>query len=137
MSTRRLPLFAGIPLLAASLLTGTALSAATQASGLRAEGEKHFIRCVSCHSMDAADPWAVGPHLQGIVGRPAAGLPDFDYTEDLRQKKLVWDEAQLDAWLENPQELVPGMCLPFMGLPNADHRAALIEYLKAPEQVVQ
>lgn len=137
MSARRVPLFAVIPQLAAILLSGAALSGTTQASDLRAEGEKQFIRCVSCHSMDAADEWAVGPHLRGIVGRPVAGLPDFNYTEELRQKILVWDEAQLDAWLSKPQELVPGMCLPFMGLPNADHRAALIEYLKTAEQVVQ
>lgn len=125
---RRLSLIAVMPLMAASLGSGSAL-----ASELRAEGEKQFFRCAACHSMSAADDWAIGPHLEGIVGRSAAALPDFDYTEDLRQRELVWDTAQLDAWLEKPHEVVPGMCLPFMGLSNAAHREALIEYLKTPE----
>lgn len=126
--SRRFSLFALIPLMAVSLWPGEVL-----ASELRAEGEKQFIRCVSCHSMNAADDWAIGPHLEGIVGRPGAALADFEYTEDLRQRELVWDEVQLNEWLAKPQEVVPGMCLPFMGLPNAEHRAALIEYLKTPE----
>lgn len=126
MAVRSFRWLAVIPLVVASSWSGLAL-----ASDLHAEGEKQFIRCVSCHSMKAEDTWPIGPHLQGIVNRPAAAVADFDYTDDLRQREIVWDEAQLDVWLTKPHEVVPGMCLPFMGLPNAEHRAALIEYLKA------
>jgi cytochrome c len=135
MTVRGLSLFACIPLAAAFLWSGSALAAGPESeakSELRAEGEKQFIRCVSCHSMNAEDTWPIGPHLEGIVGRSTAALPDFDYTEDLREREFVWDEEQLDLWLTKPHEIVPGMCMPFMGLPKAEHRAALIEYLKAP-----
>lgn len=133
MAARSLSLSTLISLAAACLWSGSVLaSAADSQTELRAEGEKQFIRCVSCHSMNAADTWPIGPHLEGIVGRQTAALPDFDYTEDLREREFVWDEEQLDLWLTKPHEIVPGMCMPFMGLPKAEHRAALIEYLKAP-----
>jgi cytochrome c len=133
MPARNLSLSALIPLAAACLWSVSGLATASDSqSELRAEGEKQFIRCVSCHSMSAEDTSPIGPHLEGIVGRHTAALPDFDYTDDLHQREFVWDEEQLDLWLTKPHEIVPGMCMPFMGLPKAEHRAALIEYLKAP-----
>jgi cytochrome c len=50
----------------------------------------------------------------------------------LQALDLVWDEEALDQWLERPQVMVPAMCEPFMGMANAEHRQALIEYLKTP-----
>lgn len=97
-------------------------------------GKKHFIRCVACHSMSATARPMTGPHLEGIVGRPAASLPDFTYSEMMRAQDFVWDEARLDAFLESPHKLNPGMCLTFMGLPKPEDRAALIAYLKDPAQ---
>ena len=97
-------------------------------------GRKLFIRCVACHSMSATARPMTGPHLEGIVGRPAASLPDFTYSEMMRAQDFVWDEARLDAFLESPHKLNPGMCLTFMGLPKPEDRAALIAYLKDPAQ---
>lgn len=94
-------------------------------------GRKHFIRCIACHAVRADARPMTGPHLEGIVGRPAAGLPGFAYTDTMRAQDFVWDEARLDAFLESPHELNPGMCLTFAGLPRAEDRAALIAYLKS------
>ena len=94
-------------------------------------GRKHFIRCVACHSVRADARPMAGPHLEGIVGRPVASLPDFAYSDALRAQDFVWDEAKLDAFLEAPHTHHPGMCLTFAGLPKAEDRAALIAYLKA------
>ena len=95
-------------------------------------GRKHFVRCVACHSMSATARPATGPHLEGIVGRQAASLPDFAYSDDLRGQDFVWDEARLDAFLKSPQATHPGMCLTFNGLAKPEDRAALIAYLKGP-----
>ena len=73
-----------------------------------------------------------GPHLEGIVGRRVASLPGFVYSDGLRSRDFVWDEARLDAFLQSPQATDPGMCLTFHGLANPEHRAALIAYLKDP-----
>lgn len=95
-------------------------------------GKKHFIRCAACHSTDAADRSATGPHLNGIVGRTAASLPHFAYTSALRTQDFKWSEPKLDAFLKSPHSTHPGMCLTFNGLPKAEDRAALIAYLKDP-----
>jgi cytochrome c len=103
---------------------------------LVAQGKRQFLRCNSCHALDASAPppfgGALGPHLEDIVGRKAASVEGFEYTEELQALDLVWDEETLDQWLEQPHAMVPAMCEPFMGLPNPEHRRALIAYLKTP-----
>ncbi|SDW30603.1 cytochrome c [Lysobacter enzymogenes] len=131
---------AAIPFFAALLATMFAMfPAASPATAASAEsapsaqsGKKHFIRCAACHSTDAADRSATGPHLNGIVGRTAASLPHFAYTSALRAQDFKWSEPKLDAFLKSPHSTHPGMCLTFNGLAKAEDRAALIAYLKDP-----
>jgi cytochrome c2 len=103
---------------------------------LVAQGKGQYLRCKSCHALDAAAPppfgGALGPHLEDIVGREAASVEGFEFTEALQALDLVWDEETLDQWLEQPQAMVPAMCEPFTGMPNPEHRKALIAYLKNP-----
>lgn len=103
---------------------------------LIAGGKSQFLRCKSCHVVDAEAPPpfgdSLGPHLEDIVGRPAASVEGFEYTEALQTLDLVWDEQTLDQWLLHPHAMVPGMCEPFMGMDNPEHRQALIAYLKNP-----
>ena len=100
-------------------------------------GRGQFLHCNSCHVLRADAPpprfgETLGPHLEGIVGRSAASVEDFDYTETLRALDLVWDEETLDRWLQQPQAMIPAMCEPFLGIANPGHRRALIAYLKNP-----
>ncbi|GEM_PF-746737 len=120
------------------LLPGFARVVLAGQPSLEEIGRKQFIRCASCHAMSAdAQPRGaiadVGPHLEGIVGRPLAAVAGFPYSDALREGDFVWDEEMLDRWLTRPQDLVPGMCMPFMGLSRADLREALIAYLKNPQ----
>lgn len=115
--------------LAASLLTSPAV--AEQA--LAEAGKRHYIRCSACHALSADGPSNLGPHLENIVGRLAGSLEDYEYTEEaLTNQSFHWDEATLEEWLRKPQEMLPDMCMPFFGLPRAEHREALIAYLKNP-----
>ena len=109
-----------------------AASAAAAESTLAEAGKKQFRRCAACHSVSASARPTLGPHLEGIVGRTAGSLEDFEYSEVLRGRPFVWDEAKLDAWLEHPNEVVPGMCPSFMGLRKPEDRESLIAYLKQP-----
>lgn len=106
------------------------LPAKADEASLIEAGRKHFIRCVACHSTQADAPARSGPHLEGIVGREAATVADFKYSDAMRAQTFVWDEAQLDRWLEHPQADIPGLCLPFTGLAKPEARQALIAYLK-------
>lgn len=98
-----------------------------------AKGAKVFkYRCSACHSMDPTKSQFFGPHLAGIVNRKIATVEGYEFTAAVQQENIVWTEHVLDDWLTTPQQMVPDMCMPFMGLPKADDRHALIEYMKQP-----
>lgn len=86
--------------------------------------------CAVCHPVDASGRPGVGPNLHGVVGRPAASDRRFAYSPALRQKGIVWSEAELDAFLANPQSFAPGTTMPFAGLQDPDQRAAVIRWLQ-------
>jgi cytochrome c len=85
------------------------------ADGDPAAGEKEFNKCKSCHSIIAADGTEIvkggktGPNLYGVIGRPAASYEGFDYGSGIieaRDKGLVWDVAQVQAYLEDPTKFL-------------------------------
>ncbi len=94
-----------------------------------AAGKRLYVRCIACHATSATAPRGTGPHLVGIIGRRAASLEGYPYTASMRTQDYVWTVERLDRWLKRPQEHVPGLCLPFTGMPRAKERHALIAYL--------
>ncbi|MDR2858157.1 MAG: c-type cytochrome [Novosphingobium sp.] len=89
-----------------------------------------FAQCMSCHSVEPGRTM-IGPSLHGIIGRRAASLPGYAYSNALKGSGLTWDEATLDRWLTDPAKLVPGSRMIFTGLPDPARRRAVIAYLKA------
>ena len=94
-------------------------------------GKDTYAKCVACHTIDKGGRNGVGPNLHGVVGRAVASAEGFNYSASMRAKGGVWDEAALDAYLENPRKVVVGTKMSFAGLSDADERKAVIEYLKA------
>ncbi len=84
-------------------------------------------RCGACHSIDAN---RIGPAHRGVVGRRVATAPGFHYSAALSARSFVWDQRNLDLWLQNPTQFVPGTS---MGVRVADvqERADIIAYLRA------
>jgi cytochrome c len=121
-------------LVAASLtvLSGTAPARGAEA-GDPARGADLFGRaCGACHSLQPGRD-RTGPSLAGVVGRKAGDLPTFHrYSPALKNSGVTWDRAALDAWITNPQALVPGNRMPFRGIPDAQARADIVAYLAAP-----
>jgi cytochrome c len=89
-------------------------------------GKALYQGCEACHSIDEND---VGPKHRGVVGRRAGTVPDYAYSQALKNSGLTWDEANLDRWLSNPSALVPGTKM-FFKIDDAQSRADLIAYLK-------
>ena len=107
-----------------------AMIAALPAAAMAADpenGKTVFNKCKACHQVDKN---AVGPHLGGVVGRKAASVEGFAYSDALKKSDLTWDEATLDKWLAAPSKLVPGTKMIFAGIKDDGERGDLIAYLK-------
>jgi cytochrome c len=113
-------------------LAGIALLAATSIAGAQQgdakRGEKVFENCRACHAADGQAN-EVGPALRGVVGRKAGERDDFRYSPALKRSGIVWNAKTLDAFIADPQQVIPGNRMPFSGLPDAKERADLIAYL--------
>ena len=116
---------------AAGLLT--AISGAALADGDAEAGKKVFNKCKICHTLEAGVN-KVGPSLAGIVGRPAAAVEGFKYSEAMTGSGLTWDAATIDQYLADPKGFVPGNKMAFVGLKKEDDRANVIAYLQSGGQ---
>jgi cytochrome c len=90
-------------------------------------GETIYHKCQGCHSIDRN---RVGPKHLGLFGRQAGSLPDFDYSEAMKNSGILWNEQTLDAFLADPRGVVPGTKMTYAGIKSAQDRADLIAYLK-------
>jgi cytochrome c len=86
-------------------------------------------QCATCHTTNLSDPVRQGPPLFNIVGRPAGKVAGFHYSPGFAKADFVWDDAKLDAWLTNPQEIIPGAVMAYRQS-RAETRAAIITYLR-------
>jgi cytochrome c len=99
-------------------------------SGDPVNGERIFVRCRTCHTLDKGAPDLTGPNLWGLFGRKAGSKPDYTYSDPMKGAGFVWDALHLDKWLERPAAYIPGTKMTFIGLPNAQDRLDVIAYLK-------
>jgi cytochrome c len=86
-------------------------------------------QCATCHSINPSEPSRQGPPLFKIVGRRAGKVDGFHYTPGLANADFVWDEARLNAWLTNPQAMIPDALMAYRQS-RPETRAAIIAYLK-------
>ena len=131
----RLPLslanFKTAGLAVALLLAGLPLA---RAEGEADRGARKFSNlCTPCHSLKAGRQMT-GPSLAGIVGKKAGSVEGFArYSKALPQSPVEWNEQTLDAWLANPQALVPGNLMTF-AVDDAPVRADIVAYLAATQK---
>lgn len=112
--------------------TLTLLEPATQQNG----ASLFATQCLGCHSIADGMTHRLGPDLFGVVGRRVGEAKGYDeYSAAMRARKGEWDTASLDRFLEQPATAVPGTSMAFPGVPDAEHRKALIEYLKKSEPI--
>ena len=117
---------------AVRLLWLAALIAATtaaRADGDAVRGEQRFADCVACHSTER-NVNSVGPSLHGVFERKAGELPDFRYSPAIRRSGISWTPQTLDAFIADPQKVVPANRMPYAGLADTSDRADLIAYLQ-------
>jgi len=99
------------------------------------EGQLAFNNnCRKCHVTKEGDN-RLGPSLHDIIGREAGSAPGYAYSSAMADAGIVWDEKTLDAYIENPDAVVPGNKMkPYPGVPSAEDRAKIIAHLKAESE---
>lgn len=112
-----------------TLLGVAAMAGHARADGDAARGAKQYRACVACHSLEPGSHLS-GPSLAGLWGRKAAQADGFiRYSKGLRAAELVWDENTLNAWLADPEALIPGTFMVFRGIKDDQARSDLIAFL--------
>ncbi|MBI4194363.1 MAG: c-type cytochrome [Betaproteobacteria bacterium] len=118
-----------VPIFALWLASGVV--AAQPAEGDPERGARHFRACIACHSI-APGEHLTGPSLNRIFGSKAGTVEGFGrYSPALKSSAIVWTTEALDAWLTDPERLVPKNSMTFRGIRDADVRADLIAFLRA------
>ena len=87
--------------------------------------------CVSCHNFNEGGANKTGPDLYGVLGRPVASHPGFDYSTALKGHQGPWTYAELNEWLHSPRGYAPGTKMGFAGIENDKERANVIAYLRS------
>jgi cytochrome c len=113
--------------LPALLCLGLAQTPPRETQGDAARGRALYeARCIACHTVEVS---LVGPAHRGVMGRRAGSLPGYEYSAALKAARLVWTRKTLDAWLTNPERLLPGQKMWF-SVPDARDRRDLIAWLE-------
>jgi cytochrome c len=118
----------------ACLATGAVAVQPAQAQDAAA-GKKVFAKCTACHDATAGKD-KIGPTLVGVIGRTAGTLESFlpKYSANMKEagaKGMVWDDANLTAYLRDPKAVIPKGKMAFPGLKQDADIANVIAYLKA------
>jgi cytochrome c len=115
------------------LAAAACVSAAPTGDGATlAAGERAYQKCYACHSLEGPDSTTQGPSLKGIVGGRVAAEPGFAYSPAMRAyaaNQPRWTREALDAFIADPQAVVPGNEMGFFGIANPEERRSLVEYL--------
>lgn len=89
--------------------------------------------CIACHSIACNRN---GPKLGGVIGRRARSVSDYtEYSEAMKNSKIIWTEKTLNAYLANPAAVVPRNSMISWGfnLEDEKQRRDLIDFLKEPD----
>jgi cytochrome c len=120
------------PFLPLALLLGLALfNGAAQAAGDAEAGGKLFTRiCGGCHNVGPSVRSSFGPQLNGIFGRTAGSVADYQYSDAMKSSGIVWTREKLVAYLDEPRAVVPGTRMIFWGISDTEKVENLLAYLQ-------
>ncbi|MBS4045148.1 MAG: cytochrome c family protein [Alphaproteobacteria bacterium] len=114
-------------------LSGTAFAQAANSDQLEPpslqRGAELWGKCRACHTLEARGRNLVGPRLHGVFGKKAGSVPDYRYSEVMKNSKVIWTEQTMDAYLAATQDFMPGNKM-YGGLAIAQDRVDLIAWLK-------
>src|ERR1700761_5580501 len=81
-------------------------------------GKTSFNKCMACHSIGEDAKNKVGPELNGLDGRKAGTVPDYNYSDANKNSGITWDETTFKEYIKDPKAKVPGTKMAFAGIKN-------------------
>lgn len=90
----------------------------------------YAIACQACHSIEAGAAHRIGPNLNGILGKKAASRTGFIYSTALQESGLVWNKANLMAWIATPEGLVPGTWMLYHNILSGEEVPRLVDFME-------
>ena len=94
------------------------------------KGANSFKKCLPCHSIGPGAKNKIGPELNGLDGRKAGSVPNFNYSDTNKNSGIVWDEATFKEYIKDPRAKIPGTKMTFPGIKNEQEINDLWAYLK-------
>ena len=123
---RKVGLALSVALLGFAGAAGAARAAAPRAPDLE-KGKAIYEECKGCHGLGEN---IVGPRHCGVIGRHAGSVPDYMYSDVMKNSKIVWTDDKLHEFLTSPLSAMSGTNMGFAGLFDVNERNDLIAYLK-------
>ena len=112
----------------ATVLSVAAISGASAQDA--ANGEDVFKKCRACHQVGESAKNAVGPQLNGIVGRKSGTVDGFNYSGANKSSGVSWDKPTFLNYIKDPRAAMPGNKMAFTGLKDEKDSADLFAYLE-------
>ncbi|WMT71185.1 cytochrome c family protein [Bradyrhizobium sp. Ash2021] len=95
-----------------------------------AAGEKVFGMCKACHQIGENAKSAVGPVLNGVIGRKAGSVAGYSYSDANKDSGITWDEATFREYIRDPKAKVPGTKMIYAGLKDEQKTNDLVAFLR-------
>ena len=92
-------------------------------------GATVFKKCQACHAVGEDAKNKVGPELNGLFERSAASVPDYKYSQPMKDSGIVWTPEIFAEYIKNPRAMVPGTTMAFAGLKKDKEIEDITAYL--------
>ena len=100
-------------------------------------GAATFKKCAACHQIGEGAKNALGPVLNGVIGRKAGTADGFTGYSDAVKKAgeggLVWDEDKITQWVQGDDKVIPGNKMIFPGLKDPADAANVVAFIKSKQ----
>ena len=113
-------------IVAALVIAGSPVSSMGQDAP---KGAAVFNVCLACHTIGPGAQNKIGPELNGLDGRKAGTVSNFEYSDANKSSGIVWNEETFEDYIKNPAAKVPGTKMIFPGIKNEQQEKDLWAYI--------